>query len=143
MGKKKTPLEKLEHPALPEIKEAPPAWEEKFGGKNMLIPTPRLVGEVLLGTTSGELLPMGALRGKLADMASADFSCPLTTGIFLRIVAEAAEAGAPEAYPWWRVVKDDGSLNEKLPGGGLLQAEFLQKEGHQVVARGKKLVVKS
>ena len=142
MGKKKSPLEKMEFPALPEIKEAPPAWEEKFGGNRMLIPTPSLVGEVLLETQPGDLLTMGNLRKRLASREDADFSCPLTTGIFLRVVAEAAEFGAPQGYPWWRVVKDDYTLHEKLPGGGSLQAEKLREEGFQVVPKGKKLVVK-
>lgn len=143
MGRKKTPLEKLEYPAHPEIKEAPPRWAEQFGGKDMLIPTPGLIIEALSNIQPGELLRVGQLRKALADRASADFACPLTTGIFLRVVAEAAEAGAPQAYPWWRVVQDDGALNLKFPGGGTVQAERLQAEGHQVVMRGKRLVVKA
>lgn len=43
----------------------------------------------------------------------------MTTGIFLRIAAEAAEedarAGATTITPYWRVLRDDGSIIEKLP----------------------------
>ncbi len=48
-------------------------------------------------------------------------TCPLTTGIFLRIAAEAAGeddgSGKTRITPYWRVVKDDDSLNPEFPGG--------------------------
>ena len=63
-------------------------------------------------------------------------TCPLVTGIFLRIVAEAAEedarGGKPEITPYWRVVRDDGSLNDRFPGGPSAQARRLEAEGHAV-----------
>ena len=91
----------------------------------------------------GKLVTPTQLRECLAHAAGADRTCPLTTGIFLRIVAEAAEEklrqGRKRVTPYWRVVKDDGSLNEKFPGGPAAQARHLREEGHEVVAgRGKK-----
>jgi alkylated DNA nucleotide flippase Atl1 len=67
----------------------------------------------------------------------------LTTGIFVRIAAEAAEevasTGNPKITPYWRVLKDDGSLNPKFPGGVDRQAEKLRAEGQQMVAgKGKR-----
>ena len=59
----------------------------------------------------------------LARVHGADRTCPLTTGIFLRIVAEAAweelQAGAdPGAItPFWRVIAPDSSLARKLACG--------------------------
>ena len=51
-----------------------------------------------------------------------DHSCPLITGIFVRIIAEAAEedrrAGHKTITPYWRVVRDDGSMHEKLREAG-------------------------
>ena len=32
----------------------------------------------------------------------------------------------------WRVIKADGSLNEKFPGGVAAQAARLEKEGHTI-----------
>jgi alkylated DNA nucleotide flippase Atl1 len=59
--------------------------------------------------------------------------CPLTTGIFLRIIAEAAEefarAGGETVAPYWRVVRDDGAMIEKFPGGAKAQARRLAAEG--------------
>jgi len=64
------------------------------------------------------------------------------TGIMMWIVAEAADeearAGELRITPYWRVVKDDGSLNPKFPGGIERQEEMLRDEGHRIVAgRGK------
>jgi alkylated DNA nucleotide flippase Atl1 len=142
MARKKTALEKMDFPALPECKVAPESWAQRHGGHAMLIPTPRLIAEFLNQTHPGDVITIGQLRERLAQSANADFACPLTTGIFLRIVAEAQVEHPIEQWPWWRVVKEDYSLMEKLPGNGILQAERLASEGHAVVARGKRLVVK-
>ncbi len=61
----------------------------------------------------------------------------MTLGMFLRIISEAAEEdrqkGAKRITPYWRVVKDDGSLNPKLAGGVEAQAARLQEEGHTIL----------
>jgi hypothetical protein len=41
--------------------------------------------------------------------------------------------------PYWWVVKDDGSLNPKFPGGAERQGERLRAEGHRILpAKGKR-----
>jgi alkylated DNA nucleotide flippase Atl1 len=45
--------------------------------------------------------------------------------------------------PYWRVVRSDGSLNEKFPGGMEAQAARLREEGHTIEGgKGKKLRVR-
>ena len=60
----------------------------------------------------------------------------MTTGIFVRTVAEAAEEerreGKSKITPYWRTVKSDGSLNEKYPGGVAAQAARLREEGIEI-----------
>jgi hypothetical protein len=84
----------------------------------------------------GRLLCQSQLREQLARHAGADHACPLTTGIFIRIAAEAAEedlrAGKRRVTPYWRTIKDDGRLNEKLPGGTGRQARRLASEGFTI-----------
>jgi hypothetical protein len=91
----------------------------------------------------GKLVTVGRIRRHLAGPFKADSTCPLTTGIFLRIISEAAEedrrAGKKDITPYWRVIKDDGRLNPKFPGGVEAHAERLAQEGHEVLAgNGKK-----
>ena len=143
---KSTWREKFKRPQEPQVKPAPEKWSEKFG-KKMLIPTPALVDETVRKVGKGKLVTLGQIRTRLAKKFNADFTCPLTTGIFLRIVAEVAEedkaGGKKRVAPYWRVLKDDGTLNPKFPGGDSAQANYLRQEGFSIVKKGKtKLKVK-
>ena len=113
-----------------------------FGKGTMLIPTPMLVDELIRKVPKGKLITVGELRRKLASNFATDVACPLTTGIFVRIAAEAAEEdranGKQRVTPYWRVIKDDGSLNPKFPGGVALQTRQLRLEGLNVKPNGKK-----
>ncbi len=67
----------------------------------------------------------------------------MTTGIFIRIVAEAAEEdlrrGKKRIAPYWRVIKSVGSLNPKYPGVVQAQAARLREEGHAIeCGKGKR-----
>ncbi len=58
------------------------------------------------------------MRQFLAKVHHADATCPVTTGIFLRIVAEAAYEeyleGKQDITPFWRVIEPDSILAKKL-----------------------------
>jgi len=102
----------------------------------MLIPKPLDVDALVRRVQRGKLATVDQIRDRLASDFGADLTCPLTTGIFLRISAEAAEEdasrGERDITPYWRVIKSDGSLNEKLPGGVEAQAARLREEGHSI-----------
>ena len=141
--------EKLENPGegLPKVVTGPPKWEKRFGGRRVLVATPLLVSGVIQKVGPGKLITVGQIREHLARDFQADATCPLTTGIFVRIVSEVAEedlrAGKEKVTPYWRVVRSDGSLNEKFPGGARAQAARLREEGHTIEGgKGKKLRVK-
>lgn len=132
---------KLEKPMEPVLKEGPDKWNDKFGGSKMLIPTPKLIDRKVRKIEKGDVLLMDALRAQLAEEFNADYTCPLTSGIFFRIVAEAAEEsnkeGGKNISPWWRVIQKNGELNPKLPGEGAYQAKLLSEEGFKIEKRGK------
>jgi alkylated DNA nucleotide flippase Atl1 len=137
--------EKLENPVagLPKVVPVPDKWVKTMGGRQILVPTPMMVDEYVRTVPKGKLVTVGQIRRRLAKPFKADSTCPMTTGIFLRIISEAAEedrqAGKKSVTPYWRVVKDDGSLNPKFPGGVEAHAEKLRAEGHQILAgKGKK-----
>jgi len=140
--------EKLENPpaGLPKVVEGPATWEKRFGGRRVLVPTPLLVDGVVRKVRKGKLITVGQIRRQLAKEFGAEATCPLTTGIFLRIIAEVAEEdrsattscrSEKQITPYWRVVKDDGSLNPKFPGGVRGQAARLGQEGHKVAGKEK------
>jgi hypothetical protein len=76
----------------------------------MLYPNSRLVDAVIRTIPKGQAMTQKELRAELARKHGADITCPVTTGICLRTVAEAAyEAftnGTPieEVAPVWRVL---------------------------------------
>ncbi len=138
--------EKRENPVqgLPKVVDVPDKWVKTMGGRRVLVPTPLMVDELVRTVPKHRLITVGQIRRRLAQPFRVDSTCPLTTGIFLRIISEAAEEdrqnGVKRITPYWRVVKDDGSLNPKFPGGVEAHARKLQEEGHEiVVGQGRKL----
>ena len=79
---------------------------------------------------------------RLPRQHGATITCPVTTGIFISIVARAAsrdggDGSKARAAPWWRVLKTGGALNEKYPGGTAAQKKRLAAEGFRIVKKGK------
>lgn len=123
--------------------EGPSFVDDPKGMGKMLIPRPLDVDALIRKVPAGQVVTMTQLRDRLARDCYADVCCPLTSGIFVRIAAETAEedraAGRTDITPYWRVLKADGSLNEKFPGGPEAQAARLKAEGLATgPARGKK-----
>ena len=135
---RKTWRQKLEeeHPGQGKVVDIPPKMHNRLGTGKMLIPKPMDINALINKIPKGKLFTVTQIREKLAKDAHANCSCPMTTGIFLRIVAEVAEedlrSEKREVTPYWRVIKADGSLNEKFPGGAQTQAAHLKKEGYSI-----------
>ena len=132
--------EKIDKPQDVKIVKVPPKMS-RFGSGTMLIPTPKLIDAMIRKVPKGKLVTVSELRRKLARDFRTDVTCPLTTGIFVRIAAEAAEEdranGKKRIAPYWRVIKDDGSMNPKFPGGLAQQTRYLRAEGFAVANKGK------
>src|SRR5260370_15914722 len=111
----------MEKPQEPKLVQVPPRMA-RFGKGMMLIPTPKLVDAVVRQVPRGRLVTVGEIRRKLAADFSADVTCPLTTGIFIRIVAEAAEedcaSGRKRVAPYWRCLKGCGRAYPSLSRRG-------------------------
>jgi hypothetical protein len=137
MKTRKSWREKMDNPNLPKLVAVPPRMRKRFGNGAMLLPSPREVDAFIRTVREGSVTTVSEIRQALARKHAADVSCPLVTGIFVRIAAEAAEedaaAGKKKITPYWRVLKDDGSLNPKFPGGVQRQEERLRDEGHRIV----------
>jgi hypothetical protein len=111
--------------------------QKRLGTGTLLLPSPGDVDAAIRGIRKGTVKPVSKIRAELAVKFGTDAACPLVTGIFVRIAAEAANEDARDGKshitPYWRVVRDDGSLNPKFPGGVEAQAERLRDEGVSVV----------
>ncbi len=141
---RKTWQEKLANSKdLPRVVEITGKMSTRWGTGTFVIPAPIEVDEIMQKVPEGKLITVNEIRAILAKKHGATISCPLTTGIFAWIAANAAEEAAAEGKkditPYWRTLKTDGSLNEKYPGGAEAQAKHLQEEGHIIEpGKGKK-----
>jgi hypothetical protein len=92
-------------------------------GQKLYIATPKLVDAYIRAIPAGQTRSVVQMRQEMARKAKAHGTCPLTSGIFTRIAAEAAwdeiEAGKPlnEVTPFWRIVEPGSALAKKLRCG--------------------------
>lgn len=131
--------EKMERQQEPKIVEIPPRMQKRLGKGTMVIPRPLDVDALIRKVPKGKLVTVAQLRQELAKRSKVDVACPLTTGIFVRIAAEAAEEerqkGGKRVTPYWRVLTYKGGINSKFPGGAAAQKEKLLAEGHRIEKR--------
>jgi len=141
---RKTWREKLtDSKGLPKVEEITDKMSKRWGTGTVVIPAPVEVDEIMKKVPRGKLITINQIRATLAQKHGATIGCPLTTGIFIRIAAEATvedlTRGETEITPYWRVLKADGSLNEKFPGSIDAQAAHLREEGHTIeLSKSKK-----
>ena len=117
---KKTWSDKLAGPQPHWLKPVPRDMAGMKQGQLMLIPSARMVDDFIRQIPAGSSLSPRAARGALASAHGAEVACPVTFGIHLRTVAEAAweasEAGTPweEVTPVWRVLDETAPTTRKL-----------------------------
>lgn len=109
-----------------------------YGGSRMLLAPPLAYDALMRRVPAGKLTTVGELRAHLARESGADFTDPMTAGIFVSIAAWASHQRSEDKIPYWRTLKAGGELNPKYPGGVEAQRARLEAEGHTVVQRGRK-----
>ena len=111
---------------------------KRYGGENMLIAPPLEYNEIMSKIPKGKVITITEIREFLAKKHNAEFTCPLTAGIFLSLAAQASEEREDNKIAFWRTLKKDGELNPKYPGGVEYQKEMLEMEGHSFITKGRK-----
>lgn len=110
---KKTWTEKMMPDMKPEVKPLGKAFQGFPVGAMLLIPTPTMIQDYVKSIPPGESRTTVQMRADLARENNADTTCPLCSGIFLRIVAEAAHE-AEESVPVWRIIDAKSPTRKKL-----------------------------
>lgn len=110
---------------------------EKYGGARMYFAPPMDYDRVMKRVPWGKVTTVGEIRAYFAQKSGADFTEPITAGIFVSIAAWASEQREADKTPWWRTLKAGGELNPKYPGGVEAQKEKLEAEGHTVIRKGR------
>lgn len=120
---KKTWIEKRDCEKSFKIKVIDKPFSDMPKGSKMLIVTPQIIDNYLRNIPFGKSIAFGGMRKDLASKYNANHTCPVTTGIFLRIVSEAAYQEFTlgkkhnEITPFWRVVTQHMNLAKKLECG--------------------------
>ena len=116
----KTWNEKLHCGKQPQTKRLEKDFAGMKAGSLMYISTPLEVDQYVKGIPYGSLVSPKVMRDDLAKRNGADHTCPVSTGIFLRIASEAAFEDykktlcITEITPFWRIVAPDSELAMKL-----------------------------
>jgi hypothetical protein len=132
--KRKTWEEKLNINRKAEIENAVRDFAGIKAGQRMLVPTPRIVDAYIRQIPKGKHVDVNTIRKDLAAEHNAEVTCPLTTGIFVRIAAEAAyeqyQKGTPlsRITPFWRAIDEKSPTAKKLTFGTELLREQRRKE---------------
>ena len=85
--------------------------------EKMLISSPKSIANYIRRIPYGTEKIVKLMRLELAKNANADNTCPLTTGIFLKIAIEASleqGRGKKPELPFWRLINENNSLIKKL-----------------------------
>ena len=101
--------------------------EKRFGdiniGEKMLISSPKAIDSYIRKIPFGNEQTIEQMRLNLAKEKGADNTCPVTTGIYLRIAIEASlesqnvENNVLELLPFWRIVHLKLPISKKLSCG--------------------------
>lgn len=111
---------------------------EKYGGNKMYFAPPIDYDKVMKQIPYGKIITVGKIREYFAKLNGADFTEPITAGIFVSIAAWASYQRSGDETPYWRTLKVNGELNAKYPGGVEAQKEKLEAEGHIIIQKGRK-----
>ena len=132
---KKTWIEKRDCNKSYKIKTIYKKFADIPEGSKMFIATPRIIDDYIKHIPYGKSTELSTMRNDLAIEYQADNTCPVTIGIFLRIVSEASYEelksgkGIEEVTPFWRIVNPKSKLANKLECG----AEFINKQREREV----------
>lgn len=99
--------------------------EYDFGGikagQTMFVGTPLIVDGYIKKIPYAETRTIRGLRNEMARNNKCDASCPVSTSIFIRMVAEASieemneGKQTSEVAPFWRLLTSEDKITKKLP----------------------------
>lgn len=110
---------------------------EKYGGNRMYFAPPADYDAVMKRVPFGKVITVEKIREYFAAQNNADFTEPITAGIFTSIAAWASFQRGENETPYHRTLKDGGELNPKYPGGIEVRKLRLEAEGHTIIQKGR------
>ncbi|WP_034472415.1 hypothetical protein [Afipia sp. P52-10] len=127
--------DKFNDPRPHQVKPVPVDIAGMKKGEIMLVPTPKIIDAFIARIPRGQGMDVKTFRAKLARTYKAEVTCPITTAIHLRTVAEMAlerhQQGAKlaEVTPFWRVLDERTPVAAKLSCGTAFVKKQRKAEG--------------
>ncbi|MEO1564478.1 MAG: hypothetical protein AAFR98_13675 [Pseudomonadota bacterium] len=96
------------------------AWAGMQAGETMLVATPLMVDAYIRNIPLGETKTIPDMRDAFATAEACAGTCPMSTAIFVRMVAEAAledladGKAVSEVAPFWRMITSKDKMAKKL-----------------------------
>ena len=96
------------------------AWAGMQPGDRMLVATPLMVDAYIRNIPHGKTETIPEMRGALAAAEACTGTCPMSTSIFVRMVAEAAlediadGKAVSDVSPFWRMITSQDKIAKKL-----------------------------
>jgi hypothetical protein len=111
------------------IVDIPPNRIRYFGGPGkMLLPSPATIAALIKKIPERRLITTSLLREELTEQFEVEGTCPITTQNSLQAVAY----DTSDSVAYWRVIKANGTLMTKFPGGVAGHAARLREEGFAI-----------
>ncbi|MCA3594624.1 MAG: hypothetical protein ING72_07285 [Methylobacterium sp.] len=123
MAKSKSWQDKVRMAKPPHVVVLEKSFAGVPAGKSLLIPSPVIIADYMRSIPAGEVRDIPRLRVDLSNQHASDATCPVTTSIFARMVAEAtleelaAGKTVSELVPFWRVIDEKSPIAAKLSCG--------------------------
>ena len=131
----KTWQQKFDNGRTPVLESVDKAWGGIPAGEKFLISTPAEIDAYIRQIPNGMAVSFATLKRDIALDHGTEYMCPLTAGIFTRIVAELAheqiQQGKPanQVTPFWRVIDLKMPLAKKLSFGSDFIRQKREEEG--------------
>lgn len=120
MTKKLTACQKMHRKKEPKKVRLDADFAGVKTGQMLFIGTPMIIDRYISFIPHGQTRTIRGLRNELARRNKCDAMCPVSTSIFIRMVAEAAieEMGegktVSDVSPFWRLLVSDDKITKKL-----------------------------
>ncbi|MCX8163029.1 MAG: hypothetical protein N3D10_00550 [Candidatus Micrarchaeota archaeon] len=110
----------------------------KIKKEEFLIPSPNQIKKLMQRPKAKKLLSTQQILNYLEKKYKLKVY-PKAFKLFLWAIADSQEP----SFPFWRTIGPNGELLEEFADKIFLQANFLRKEGHIIIRKGKNLIVKN
>ena len=127
-------IEKFNKPYKEKIKKLTFNFADIKKGETMLVSSPSSIAKFIKKIPKGKKKTVVEMRNALAKKAKANKTCPVSTGIFLRIAIEASleeqskkKLEKPK-LPFWRIIDEKTAVAKKLSISKKLLNTYINQE---------------